>query len=356
MAALRESSLVNFRALQDEVSPDKGSELLRNVTALLGLVSDQCGQHLLDVYDSVMVRLIDMVDVAMKAEVAAQLSQLRHAPAAVVRKLAMDDIEIAQPLLIRSQSLTDDDLIGIAEIRGTPHRRAIATRPGISVAVTAVILKRADDAVRRVLASNVTAKLPDGGFQRFLDQAKHDTEMQALIAGHPATPVSVLQTLVKFSTEEVITRVKQRTQTTPQHQLERPRATSLSKLFAGYDFPAATEKVKRRMARGPFDMETVSRLVAGDGFAEGVVAFSKLANFPLREVLCWFALCDIEMVTVAARVLGATDEDFSRLMMAPPWRFRISAEERAEALEEFGELDLESANRQLAERQNEQAA
>ena len=203
MPSIRESSLVNFRALRNETSPDRRGELLKNVTELLGLVADQSGQNLLDVYDSVMVRLAEMVDAKARAEIAAQLAQLRRAPSGIVRKLALDDIEIAQPLLVCSPVLTDDDLIGIAEIRGSAHRRAIATRPGLGETVTRMLVRRGDDAVRRMLAGNVTAKLSGESLRRLLDQSRHDTEMRELLAARPATPGSVRKALAELPGEDL---------------------------------------------------------------------------------------------------------------------------------------------------------
>ncbi len=241
MSAMRDTSLVNFRALQNEASQDRRSELLKDVTELLGLVSDPRGDNLLHVYDSVMLRLADMVEPSARVEIAGQLAHLRRAPDGIVRKLALDEIEIAHPLLVCSPVLSDDALIGIAEIRGNAHRRAIAARPGIGESVTRVIAERGDDGVRRVLAGNVTARFSDEGCRRLIDQARRDPEMQELIAGHPGMPVAVLQELSGFAAEPLATHLRGRV-----GRGGGSRGGSVSQLFADGEFPRARGRARPR--------------------------------------------------------------------------------------------------------------
>jgi uncharacterized protein (DUF2336 family) len=210
MSSMRDTSLVNFRALQSEASQGRRSELLKDVTELLGLVSDPRDDNLLRVYDSVMLRLAEMVEPSVRIEIAARLAHLRRAPDGIVRKLALDEIEIAQPLLICSPVLNDDALIGIAEIRGNAHRRAIAARPGIGASVISVLAERGDDGVRRILAGNVSARFSEEGCRHLIDQARRDPEMQDLIAVNPAIPVTVLEELCGFAPPALAAQIRKR--------------------------------------------------------------------------------------------------------------------------------------------------
>jgi uncharacterized protein (DUF2336 family) len=228
MSSTRDTSLVNFRALQNEASQDRRSELLRDVTELLGLVSDPRGDNLLHVYDSVMLRLAEMVEPSARVEIAAQLAHLRRAPDGIVRKLALDEIEIAHPLLVCSPVLNDDALIGIAEIRGNAHRRAIAARPGIGEPVVRVLAERGDDSVRRVLAGNVSARFPEEAWRSLVDQAGRDSEMQELLAVHPGIPIAVLEELAAIAPERLAARIRERTA-----RGGASRGGSVSQLFNG---------------------------------------------------------------------------------------------------------------------------
>lgn len=358
MSQGRESSLVDFKALAQEASPDRRGELLHNVVALLALVSDRCGDGLLASYDSVMLRLSDMVDEAVRAEVAKRLADLKRAPGGIVRKLARDEIEIAQPLIVRSAMLSDDDLIGIIEIRGNPHRRAIAVRPQIGETVTGALLERGDDIVRRLAAGNVTAKFAAQGFQRLLQQAANDHEMQDLIAAHPATPTPILNRLVEVARADIRAAVQRRVGAKPAEPAAAPvrdwRETA-DKLFAGYNFEAADQRIRRRQANGTLSIAFVGELAAGNEFAEAAVALGALSGCGLSAVLDWFAKREVDLVAIVVKALGGNTIDFARLLKAGPWLFRLSPEERAAALERFHALDVGSAREQLA-RRRERAA
>ena len=79
-------------------------------------------------YTELTLRLLDAVDVRTRMTVAAKLAPYPAAPAAVVRRLAQDTIEVAAPILSRSPVLTAADLAAIAAARGADHAAAIALR------------------------------------------------------------------------------------------------------------------------------------------------------------------------------------------------------------------------------------
>src|SRR5206468_594998 len=79
-------------------------------------------------YTELVLRLLESVDVATRKVVAEKLAGYATAPAAVVRRLARDLIEVAQPILERSPRLTGADLLAIVNERGLRHAAAIARR------------------------------------------------------------------------------------------------------------------------------------------------------------------------------------------------------------------------------------
>jgi uncharacterized protein (DUF2336 family) len=352
MARPKQSLLVNFDALQEDSTKARRGELMRNVVALLGLASSERGlADLLRTYDSVLVKLADIVDPSVRAEAAARLADLRHVPSAILRKLARDDIEVSYPLLTRSPLLTEDDLIGIAEIRGHRHRHALASRPHIGERLVMVLAERGDDRVRRALAANPTAQITPGVFRRLLVQAHEDPEMQILIAEHPQTAHDVLAELVDFADPHARGVAACRAVSHPATTVLHERAMPVSRLFAGYDFEAADRRVRHRAARGGLDITKVAQYAEENHFGEAAIGLATLSGFPLQDVLRWFADCDAYAVLVVAKAMGAHEGDFSRILNAGPLRFRLSADERAAAISTFRGLDAEAAKGILAKRQ-----
>src|SRR5205085_6843379 len=91
-------------------------------------------------YTELALRLIESVDLATRATIAKKLGAYTAAPHAVVRRLARDVVEVAEPVLRHARSLTAADLDAIARDFGAGHAAIIAERrapvPPIAAAVT----------------------------------------------------------------------------------------------------------------------------------------------------------------------------------------------------------------------------
>jgi hypothetical protein len=79
-------------------------------------------------YTELALWLLAGVDVQTRAAVAKKLATYPQAPRLVVRRLARDVIEVAEPVLATSPSLTSDDLLAIIKDFGPRHAAAIGTR------------------------------------------------------------------------------------------------------------------------------------------------------------------------------------------------------------------------------------
>lgn len=83
--------------------------------------------------------LFDSVSVESRRYVAAALSECEYAPAALVRRLCEEPVDIAAPLLIRSRAVSDIDLIALIGRHGLPHARAIARRKDLNPTIADLI-------------------------------------------------------------------------------------------------------------------------------------------------------------------------------------------------------------------------
>lgn len=100
--------------------------------------------------------LYDGVSVDARRFVAAVLSEVEHPPAALVRRLADESVDIAAPVLLRSRALSDVDLIALIGRHGLSHARVIAKRPNLNPTIALLIRmllgkerrKASDDATR----------------------------------------------------------------------------------------------------------------------------------------------------------------------------------------------------------------
>ena len=96
-------------------------------------------------------------DADISRRLAEKLAPAAWAPVALIHVLALDDIEIARPIIAASPLLNDDDLVRLLVEATLEHQIEVARRPGIGATVVSAILDQSDPAVITALAANDTA-------------------------------------------------------------------------------------------------------------------------------------------------------------------------------------------------------
>src|SRR5437016_2750757 len=79
-------------------------------------------------YTELVLRLVDRVDAATRKIVATKLAHYAAAPAAIVRRLARDVLEVAEPILEHSRQLNGSELLAIITELGPAYAAVIARR------------------------------------------------------------------------------------------------------------------------------------------------------------------------------------------------------------------------------------
>lgn len=107
----------------------------------------------------VLDELLREADQDLRAKVAARLAEQAEAPAGLLRRLALDAFEIAEPILRSSVALTDFDMMEIAGKGERRHRIALARRESVSETVAAALCRSGDPETIVALLRNPGARL-----------------------------------------------------------------------------------------------------------------------------------------------------------------------------------------------------
>src|SRR5215510_16409681 len=122
--------------------------IIDRITDLFAAGSRNYSHEQIALFDDVLRRLCTDIEAKTRAKLADRLAGMHSAPPKLVRSFAFDDaIEVAGPLLVRSQQLTDNDLVENATTKSQDHLFAIAQRLKISEAVTDVLVERGNERV-----------------------------------------------------------------------------------------------------------------------------------------------------------------------------------------------------------------
>ncbi|TPI73653.1 DUF2336 domain-containing protein [Mesorhizobium sp. B2-8-9] len=128
----------DFRQIAIRTEAGKAERLFRAAVSAFCSLTRPSRREIAQLED-LTLPLFDEVSVESRRYVAAALSECDYAPAALVRRLAEEPVEIAAPLLTRSNALSDIDLIALIGRHGLPHARAIARRKELNPTIADLI-------------------------------------------------------------------------------------------------------------------------------------------------------------------------------------------------------------------------
>ena len=135
-------------------SSDKRRDLLRDITDVFMAAPDRYTSTEMQHFDVIMSRVTEQVEVALRKEIAEKLADQPMAPKGLVRQLALDEISVAEPILSRSEVLSEDDLVRVVRQRGQDHMKAITKRRQVPEKLTAELVERGSEDVLVALAEN----------------------------------------------------------------------------------------------------------------------------------------------------------------------------------------------------------
>ncbi|MCC5994871.1 MAG: DUF2336 domain-containing protein [Oceanicaulis sp.] len=129
--------------------------------------------------------LLTSAEPALRAKVAARLAEQAEAPPALLRRLGMDDFEIAEPIVARSRALTDFAMMEIARKGGHHPRLALARRDRVSEVVAAALCASGDPKVIAALLRNEGARLAQETVDFLVREAAEQESMALLLIRRP---------------------------------------------------------------------------------------------------------------------------------------------------------------------------
>jgi uncharacterized protein (DUF2336 family) len=164
-------------------------ETLRRVTDLfVNNAVDYSDDHV-RVFDDVFQCLIAHIETSAKALLADRLAPIPAAPPQIIRTLALDDvIEVAGPVLTKSERLDETTLIEIARSKSQAHLKAISLRRELSEALTDVLVARGNEDVVQSTVGNPGAQLSEGSLTDLVSRAERDDDLATCIGLRPDLP------------------------------------------------------------------------------------------------------------------------------------------------------------------------
>lgn len=282
-AATTESLLDELQTTLAHGTVARRVETLRRVTDLFinGAVDFSDAQ--IGLFDDVFQCLMDHIETSAKALLSDRLAPIDTAPPQTIRALAFDDlIEVAAPVLSRSERLDDEVLIETARNKSQAHLLAISIRRVLSGAVTDVLVLRGNDEVIQSTVNNPGAEFSERGFTRLVNRAEGDDDLATSLGMRPTIPRHLYLKLIAKASATVRERLEA---AHPLQAGEVPTAVREATRLARSAPSAITQEtaiahalVKSLYEDGRLDESQVAAFVEAGKFDEANAAIAALAN------------------------------------------------------------------------------
>jgi len=138
-----------------------------------------------DLLNSIFLGLVAGAEREIRKRLAQKLSGAEWAPAALINVLALDEIEIARPVIASSPVLKEPDLIRLLVEATIEHQIEVARRPNLGASVVAAILRAAEPAVMTALAGNTSAELAPSDMKKLVEHARSVAPLRTPLSRHP---------------------------------------------------------------------------------------------------------------------------------------------------------------------------
>jgi uncharacterized protein (DUF2336 family) len=269
-------------------SPQKRAQALERIASLFLDGASRFNEDHVRLFDDVLVRLIDEIELKARAELAHRLAPVGNAPVQVVSRLAKDDdILVAGPVLEQSKRLAESDLVEIAETKSQAHLLAISNRAEIAEQVTNVLVRRGDRAVARSVAKNRNARLSDDGFTALVNKAGKDDVLAETVGRRADIPPALFRELVLKATAVVQQRLfalaKPEVQAEIQSVLARV-TNEIRNTATPRDYTEAERTVATLRRQGQLNEAQLIELAKAGQYEEMIVALAELCAVPIDVV------------------------------------------------------------------------
>jgi uncharacterized protein (DUF2336 family) len=126
----------------------------------------------------ILYRLASDVEMAIRVASAERIADDPKAPLDLILFLVNDQIEVARPVVLRSQRLTDQELLNFIAQADVARQALCAERPNIGEPVTEALAQSDAEPVLVALVRNVTARMAEHTFAVLVEKSKSIQRLQ----------------------------------------------------------------------------------------------------------------------------------------------------------------------------------
>jgi len=290
-------------------SAERRVKTLRRVTDLFVFGSSHFSSDHIAVFDDVFNHLIGDIERSARVTLADRLAAVPNAPPKVIRTLAFDDeINIAGPVLLRSDQLDNVALVENARTKRQQHLLAISRRKILAETITDVLVERGNRDVALSTAQNTGAKFSEAGYVRLVRRSEGDDELTHAVGSRPEIPrQQFLKLLAKASNAVRFALEAAHPQNAGEVRhvvAEIAIAIQAKAAAASRDYGAAQALVESLRVAGRLTESEVDAFASARKFEETATALAVLCGLPIDVVERAMVQDGEETILIVSKSIG----------------------------------------------------
>ena len=305
------SAFASLKNLAGEQSSEKRRELLRSVTDLFLAGPGEKTETECVLFDEVVGAVVKDMQASVRAELADQIADTKAPINNTLKRFAMDsDIEVARPVLERSEVLTDEELIEVITSRTQEHMMAITKRQGISEKVSGAIVDKGTDEVVASLIDNYTASIDRATMEKVTDRAKASPALQSPMVRRDDVPLDLLNELVLVVQNDLRNDIMARFDNVPPARLEAALAKSRREIRKHYgqqtrEYKLAVQELDRLQRTEPLKVGHLHYYLKDNDIGAFSEALNRLTGIGYEAAHNIYKTRDVDSLALIMKALNA---------------------------------------------------
>ncbi len=343
-------------------SDGRRADMVRHLTDLFLVNVDNYSADEIALIDDVFVRLVVTIEESARALLAIRLGPISNAPPKIVRALACDDaIDVASPVLIRSEQLDDQILIGCAKVKSQEHLLAISRRKTLSEPVTDILVERGDQQVVLSTAQNAGARFSEKGFATMVRRSHGDDLLAKCVGTRPDIPQHLFDRLLEIASDSVRVKLEAENRFTRKdvHRVVTDVTDRIQAHMAEHtpNYAVAQVLVESLKKAGQLGGEKLDAFAKAGEVEQTVAALALMTDMPIDVVQRKFNDEQAEFILVMTKAIGLSWQTTKAILGLGIGKTRRSPREIEQCEHAFQRLNRPTAQQILGfHRARERAA
>ncbi len=342
-------------------SADRRVKTLRRVTDLFVFGSSHFSGDHIAVFDGVFNHLIADIELSARVTLADRLAAIPNAPPRVIRTLAFDDaINVAGPVLVRSDLLDNVTLVENARTKSQHHLLAISRRKSLAETVTDVLAERGNREVALSVVQNAGAKFSETGYVRLVKRSEADDELAQSVGSRPEIPRQHFLKLLTTASKAVRLALEaahpQNTSEIKHVVAEVATAIQAKAAAASRDYVAARALVESLRVSGRLVESDVEAFARAGKFEETAAALAVMCALPIDVVERAMVQDREETILIVAKSIGLSWSTAKAVLLLCAGKRGMPAHTLEQSRTVFNKLKRETALQVIKFQQKRQEA